>query len=339
MKRYEGTIGPNLGVTLILSMQDGDKNNPSYSGSYHYHKTGIPIYLQHTSSRDGKAQLHETASREGDESKTFTGQWSINIGEDTVTGTWSTMDGQRKMPISLKESYPEGSVSMWPTHFTSSHSLKSQRWEARCEVRYIQFGESDQGMELINRRLRQKTWHSCLSGLDRPEDFSEEDIIEAVVASAQNSLENRGGEKGATQCVLMNENGLISIGHHEVEFGSRGIGRTGAFYASYDSETGEELTFEDVVLPGFESRWTELAQENFLTQKKASRRDFPNWELRFQDQDWLEASWILLPGGIGFLKKDQEWEGTLDLVLGWKDILPDLRPGTRIYELAEQRAR
>ena len=111
VRRFDGTLGKNLGITLFFTEREISESGFLYDAAYHYHKSGLPIPLVHDAEAEG-FQFREIAGYTPEGEEQVTGRWSITMEEDRITGTWTAPDGKKKLPIALKESYPAGSVKV-----------------------------------------------------------------------------------------------------------------------------------------------------------------------------------------------------------------------------------
>jgi hypothetical protein len=350
-RRFEGVIGEKLNVTLLLESTLQEDGNVSYSGNYHYHKTGVPIRLGPVPSKDGLLRFHENETNNIEGHETFTGQWAVKLEKDVITGTWSSPDGKKKLPISLKESYPAGSSRTVTTQLESVQTLRKngQKKGFEIKVRYVQLAAKSVGAKSINRVLRQDAWNVPVNAEDEspkvPENPSEKDILAAMqLVPESDADEDWDGayveSVDDSQRVIMNESGFLTVEYNTWTYTGGAHGNYGSSYRSFDMESGQELLLEDLVKPGYEKRWAELGAAELRAQEGA-KATAPLTEVGlFEDKLELNETWFLTPGGIGFSYDPYEIasyaRGMVQFVLPWKDILQDLKPGTKVYEIASR---
>lgn len=350
-RRFEGVIGEKLNVTLLLESTLQEDGDVSYSGNYHYHKTGVPIRLGQVPGKDGLLRFHENETNNIEGHETFTGQWSVKLEKDGITGTWSSPDGKKKLPISLKESYPAGSARTVTTQLESVQTLRKngQKKGFEIKVRYVQLAAKSVGAKSINRVLRQDAWNVPVNAEDEspkvPENPSEKDILAAMrlvpESDADEDWEGAYVESvDDSQRVIMNESGFLTVEYNTWTYTGGAHGNYGSSYRSFDMESGQELLLEDLVKPGYEKRWAELGAAELRAQEGVKAAT-PLTEVGlFEDELELNETWFLTPGGIGFSYDPYEIasyaRGMVQFVLPWKDILQDLKPGTKIYEIASR---
>jgi hypothetical protein len=167
-------------------------------------------------------------------------------------------------------------------------------------------------------------------------------IEEAVLADADLPDDEEGIEAVYSQIeksdVVMNENGFLTIEHHTWSYEGGAHGNYANGYTSFDLETGEELTLTDLVKPGYEQRWAALGAAEIKANMHV-KPDAPLTEAGlFEDKLEITDNWYLTPGGIGFCYNPYEIasyaQGAVFFVLPWKSIAQDLKPGTRVADLA-----
>ncbi|TDU70973.1 uncharacterized protein DUF4163 [Prosthecobacter fusiformis] len=350
-RRFEGTIGENLKITLLLESTLDEDGETSYDGAYHYHKTGIPISLTQVPDAGELIRLRENEGSDAEGRETFTGQWAVKLDGTDITGTWSTPDGKKKLPISLRESYPAGSVRVVTTQLESVQTLRKNGGKRGFEikVRYLQLASRTAAAAEINRVLRQDALNVPVNEDEDPthipENPTEKDILAAMVMKEE-AGEDEDWEAAFvesvddSQSVMMNESGFLTVEYVTWTYTGGAHGNYGSSYRSFDLESGQELLLEDLVKTGYEKRWATLGAAELLLQQ-GLKPDAPLTEVGlFEDTLELNETWFLTPGGIGFSYDPYEigpyGRGMIQFVLPWKDILPDLKPGSRIYDMASR---
>jgi len=352
-RRFEGTIGEDLKVTLLLETTMGENATPSYGGAYHYHKTGIPIRLGQISGTGETIRFRENESQDSQGRETFTGEWAIRLQEDAISGTWSSRDGKKKLPIKLQESYPAGSVPALTTSLEAVQTVgrNGQKRGFDIKVRYVQLLSKSPEIKAVNQMLRQDAWNVPVNTEEEPpappQNPSEKDILANMLAIPESQEE--GDWEGAyvesvddSQRVLMNENGFLTIEYLTWTYSGGAHGNYTQSYRCFDLKTGKEVYLEDLVRANFEKRWAALGATELRVQQ-GLKPDAPLTEAGlFEDQLELNETWFLTPGGIGFSYDPYEIgpyaRGSIQFVLPWKDILADLEPGTRVFEIASRLA-
>jgi hypothetical protein len=137
----------------------------------------------------------------------------------------------------------------------------------------------------------------------------------------------------------MNESGFLTVeeSSHVHEGGPHGYGFSR--FWNLDIATGNPVDLADIVKPGYEEKWAALGRNAILEQRGLK----PSASLvkagLYEDHLELNTSWFLVPGGIGFYYAPYEIApyamGEFEFILPWKDILEDLKLGTKIHEIAQ----
>jgi len=346
IRRYEGTIGKDLAITLTLHATANDTGGDDYAGSYAYKKTGVPITLTQPEEKSATSEFLENEHWDG-EKTIFTGKWKVKVEGDTVTGTWSSSDGKKSQPISLTESYPAGSFRVDIIHYESSWSRKRDREEIgdSKSVDFLQFKGDAPGLPAINAALRRAAWFGDAERDGKsqaPAEVSLADVEKSVTTQQPATIawsEAYLGSQSIRMNVVMNESRLICVSLIASEYTGGAHANFGISYLTFDAETGKPLKLEELVIPGFEKRWAALGAAEIRTacgQKPGS----PLTESGlFEDKLELNQNWFLTPGGIGFSYDPYEIasfaQGIIEFTLPWKAIAADLKPGTRVEGLAK----
>ncbi len=347
IRRYEGTIGKDLAITLTLHATGNDTGGEDYAGSYAYQKTGIPIALSQSEEKTATTEFLENEHWDGEKSL-FTGKWKVKIDEDKITGTWSSPDGKKSMPITLTESYPAGVFRVEPIHFRSSWNRERDRQQAGAEktVDFLKFKGDAPGLTAINAALRKTAWEGASDFVAEekpkaPAEVSPEDIEKALAVKAPAVIDWEEAflaSQASSMQVVMNESSLVSVSVVHSAYTGGAHENYGVSYLTFDAETGKQLKLEDLVTPGFEKRWAALGAAEIRKSCGQKPGSPLNESGLFQDKLELNQNWFLTAGGIGFSYDPYEIasfaQGIVDFILPWKAIAADLKPGTRVAELA-----
>jgi len=338
VRRFEGTLGKNLGITLLFTEREISESGFLYDAAYHYHKSGLPISLVHDEAAEG-FQFREIAGYTPEGEEQITGRWSITMEDDRITGTWTAPDGKKKLPIALKESYPAGTakVERLKIDFSYIEQIGTTRRGSQMDVTFLRV--RDKKAQALNSRLALLARNS----IDR--DGKLPATPEALTKHLRDQVR---GEKEADQNyissqsedfrVCMNESGFLTVENASYAFEGGAHGHHGSGYHTLDIATGKELKLADLMKPGFEEKWAALGRSEILR----SRGQKPEASLKeaglFDDKLELNENWFLVPGGIGFSYSPYEIAayamGSIEFTLPWKDIIDDLKPGTKVHDIA-----
>ncbi|MEQ1840516.1 MAG: DUF3298 domain-containing protein [Verrucomicrobiales bacterium] len=341
-RRYEGVIGTDLAVTLLLAENRHECHRnyftSSISGVYFYHRVGMPIDLTIEPQNDGRSVFREEAV-DKDGNRIITGIWNVTQEEGRLWGTWQTGDGKKSLPVALDEKYPEGSVEVRMTTLAASYTLwrNNQRVKYERSLSYPQTAGTGALVASINAAIRSFAGSASAAELEKsvlglPDaaamefdpDYEFDDAIDEELG------------------VLMNSDGFLTIEARRRDYSGGAHGEYSYSYAVIDLSTGNTLRLPDLANANFTDKWAELGAAALRKQAGLP----PNSPLReaYLEVDKLELSdtWFLVPGGIGFSYDPYEIgsfaRGQVVFILEWKNILGDLKPGTRVHALASRMA-
>jgi len=338
VRRFEGTLGKNLGITLFFTEREIGESGFSYDAAYHYHKSGLPIPLVHDAEAEG-FQFREIAGYTPEGEEQITGSWSITMEEDRISGTWTAPDGKKKLPIALKESYPAGTVKVerLKIDFSYSELIGSTRRGRQMDVTFLRV--RDKKAQALNSRLAQLARNSIDPDGKlpaTPEALTKHlrDQVRGEMEADQNYISSQSEDFR----VCMNESGFLTVENASYAFEGGAHGNHASSYHTLDITTGKALKLADLVEPGFEEKWAALGRTEILK----SHGQKPDASLKdaglFEDKLELNENWFLVPGGIGFSYAPYEIGpyalGSIEFILPWKDVIDDLKPGTKVHEMA-----
>jgi hypothetical protein len=338
VRRFEGTLGKNLGITLFFTEREISESGFLYDAAYHYHKSGLTIPLVHDAEAEG-FQFREIAGYSPEGEEQITGRWSITMEEDRITGTWTAPDGKKKLPIALKESYPVGTVKVerLKIDFSYIEQIGTTRRGNQMDVTFLRV--RDKKAQALSSRLAQLARNSIDPDGKlpaTPEALTKHlrDQVRGEMEADQNYISSQSEDFR----VCMNESGFLTVENASYAFEGGAHGNHGSGYHTLDIATGKELKLADLVKPGFEEKWAALGRAEILR----SRGQKPEASLKeaglFDDNLELNENWFLVPGGIGFSYSPYEIAayamGSIEFTLPWKDIIDDLKPGTKVHDIA-----
>ena len=338
VRRFEGTLGKNLGITLLFTEREISVSGFLYDAAYHYHKSGLPISLVQDTEAEG-FHFREIAGYTPEGEEQITGRWSITKEDDRITGTWTAPDGKKKLPIALKESYPAGTVKVerLKIDFSYIEKIGTTRRGSQMHVTFLRV--RDKKAQALNSRLAQLARNSIDPDGKlpaTPEALTKHlrDQVHGDMEADQNYISSQSEDFR----VCMNESGFLTVENASYAFEGGAHGNHGSGYHTLDIATGKELKLADLVKPGFEEKWAALGRAEILR----SRGQKPDASLKeaglFDDKLELNENWFLVPGGIGFSYSPYEIAayamGSIGFILPWKDIIDDLKPGTKVHEIA-----
>ena len=339
-RRFEGTLGKDLGITMIITEPSAYDESFTYSVEYFYHKTGLPITLV----QDEKAEnltFREIGSYTAEGEEVVTGRWSVVWEQDKISGTWTSPDGKKKLPVKLQESYPAGSVPLERVIISSSivQQLGSRRSGSEKKVAFLRVPA--EGSDALNKRL---------ATLARDAADSEHHVA-ATLAAISKHLRTQVSEESKTDegflftteedfRVRMNDNGFLTLEQWSYQFAGGAHGNHASTFHVLETATGRAQKLEELVKPGFEKKWAALGAAE-LRKSSGVKPDAPLTDAGlFEDKLELTTNWFLVPGGIGFNYPPYEIAsyatGPVEFILPWKEIIGDLKPGTKVHAIASK---
>lgn len=338
VRRFEGTLGKNLGITMLFTEREIGESGLSYDASYHYHKSGLPIPLVYDE-QAGAFEFREIAGYTAEGEEQVTGRWSIAMEDDRISGTWTSPDGKKKLPITLKESYPAGTVKVerLKIDFSYNELVGSMRRGRQMDVTFLRV--RDKKAQALSSRLAQFARNSIDPDGKlpaTPEALTKHlrDQVRGEMEADQNYISSQSEDFR----VIMNESGFLTVENASSTYEGGAHGNHASSYHTVEIATGKALKLTDLVEPGFEEKWATLGRVEILK----SHGQKPDASLKdaglFEDKLELNENWFLVPGGIGFSYAPYEIGpyalGEVLFVLPWKDIIDDLKPGTKVHEIA-----
>ena len=338
VRRLEGTLGKDH-ITLLFTEREHSLNpyHRKYNATYHTQKSGIPIELEHQKKEDGDGEarplvLHELQDQGG--------TWRIEWGENGARGTWTSKDGKNTLPISLKESYPPGSVKVnrLRLDFSCIEEIGQLRRGKQMGVTLLSVpgGENEAlssrlailARDSINPNRQVPATPEALGGYIRGQ-VRQQEMNEKYAISRNN--------KDFT--LRMNESGFLTVEEysHVHKGGPHGYGFSR--FWNLDIATGNPVKLADFVNPGYEENWALLGRAAILAQRGLPADASLVKAGLHEDHIELNTNWFLVPGGIGFRYSPYEIApyamGEIEFILPWKDIIQHLKPGTKVHKIAK----
>jgi hypothetical protein len=239
----------------------------------------------------------------------------------------------------LKESYPAGTVKVerLKIDFSYSEQIGSMRRGRQMDVTFLRV--RDKKAQALSSRLAQLARNSIDPDGKlpaTPEALTKHlrDQVRGEMEADQNYISSQSEDFR----VIMNESGYLTVENASSTYEGGAHGNHASSYHTLEIATGKALKLADLVEPGFEEKWAALGRVEILK----SHGQKPDASLKdaglFEDKLELNENWLLVPGGIGFSYAPYEIGpyalGEVLFVLPWKDIIDDLKPGTKVHEIA-----
>lgn len=354
----EGKVGEKAAVKALLRLEPGDDGGVMVNGSYHYASQGYAIACWGRLEGD-RLTLEEFGGTEAMEpTGTFAGIWLKDekdvLGPVRMRGTWTAADGKRKLPFELTEVRGDGVAEIDFYFFEETYSRKrgSSRMERSQSLLLPQLRGEEEAVMKVNRCLRRLAMLWLKSGGEAPEGGQEEpvptleEVERAVKAMVPDEKEMEELEVSSFESltfdeaieVCLNRRGVISLRLLHSEYTGGAHPNSGAQHVTFDVETGEELTVDDVLKPGWRDAVTELAEAALRRAYGLKAGDSldekgPLFEDRFE----LNDNWHLTPEGLGFSFDPYEIgpyaAGFINPVVRYADLKEWVREGSALERL------
>jgi hypothetical protein len=354
-RAFLGTLGGRIPVRVFLCRTEGE-----WEGSYFYEDRRLPLYLF-----PGRAsgEIPDGADKSKErvvliESPMFgpeggTGRWEGVFDDEarTFKGTWHSPDGNKSLPIDLRESGDDESLPATFYRFSSAWTQARGSFETRKEnsVVVVQFDSEKPAAQRINATIRAAATHFFVTGgfLDAGTEPRSPEIaipkkgnpfaaLELAIRAepiAPEHLEIGLSGSDITELTIQplhNEGGYVTVRFHLRTYQGGAHGNYSDHHLTFETATGRLLDLRrDILKPGFEEPLGRAAQaqrrRNAGEESDPEAKDDPPADDRIE----LSESWFLTPGGIGFSHEPYELasfaEGFVVYVLPWEVLKPWLR--------------
>ncbi|PST82114.1 hypothetical protein C7T94_15015 [Pedobacter yulinensis] len=329
-KHLEGTIG---GKPVVMDLM---RTGQQTVGSYYYREVGIPIKLQFDSlNNEGALVISEMTWSNGGNRKSpqFTLKWAGKV----FAGTWKDEDKGKSYPITLTETYANGSVPFRVVRVVDSvlafpGRKNSPRAKAAIQVivaeanansRYV----NTQVKELM--RLQGSDWTEALRGSAKrffseyDTGISEEDLNDPAAMTATmnyESVENLG--------VRYNENNFLVFEALNYAYTGGAHGNHGITFSCFDLVSKKKLQLKDIVR--MDSVSLQQVVEKRFRQQYGLAPDASLKSILFDDFLPANNNVYFNSKGIGFLYNPYEVAayaaGELEVFVPYSDLRTFLAP-------------
>lgn len=312
----EGTIGDKLEVRMSLfqTASAGYKGNEqdAYSGWYEYKHIKEPVRLWGDTWK-GMLVMEERPNEYSLAEEEITGsfQGRLEAGEEggemkyRYEGTWKSPDGTKALPFVLEERYAPGIIAADYYHF--SESLERRRGEVplrrSAEVTFPQLKGEGEGIAKVNGELRSMahTDYEALQGIPSLQEVERSVKAPPIGEEGVDWYGFTNAEIYSTEArISYNVKNLISVRFYFDSYTGGAHGNQTDTYATYDLLTGEVLSLDDLLKPGFSGKLIALAEaalrREYDLEEDQPLSDGPLFSNEFQ----LNDNWFLVPEGLGF---------------------------------------
>lgn len=356
---FEGKVGEWSTVRAVINVSPNNSSGSTLTGTYHYLKQGKVIHLWGNLEGD-KASLEESALRYGDPvSGRFEGKWSYgdSPGMARFEGSWTSGDGKRKLPFSLREVTDNGNPTLEFYFFAEEYSRKQgpQSMQRAHSLVFPQLRGKGEWLDRVNGLIRSLACLQLDAAAGKPKHPNQEEVPtlrsleQAVRAVLPTNEELADLEIGHFESLTFDENFGVMLNAMEVfsmrmlhsEYTGGAHPNSSAGHVTFDLKTGEELTLDDLLIPGWRDPVTELAESQLREQYDLKEGDALNDRgPLFENVFELNDNWFLSPEGLGFSFDPYEIgpyaAGFIEPVIPYAKLKPWVKPGSALERIVNQ---
>ena len=352
IRRYDGIIGDDLKVSLELTRR-GEGAEDEWSGSYYYLRHGEPISLTIKGGAKDTLRMEEKSDPDEKGKEKVTAIWEVSLsGNGNMAGTWTATTGKRTLPVVLTEAYPDGSLPFKIHRFARDfhQEVNGRKTGGESTLEFPQATGKSPVVERINATIRSAVGgdNNALEQGSKPaKPPTLLQLKKNFLSSKPFSLPPEDVDFDHVESyddrwdIMMNSDGILALGSYHYEYTGGIHGNYGSGSLVIDVSTGRPIRLSDFAQPGYQEKWAALGAACLRTDHKLAPKAPLTEAGLFADKLELNDNWCVRPHGIEFSYDPYEIgpyaSGFISFVLRWKDILPDLKPGTRIHALATRR--
>jgi hypothetical protein len=351
-----GKIGEKAAVRAVVYATLDAQGGTALQGSYHYLSQRKAIHVWGRLEGD-QASMEEGARRYGETvTGRFDGTWSFGEepGQTRFSGTWTSGDGKRKLPFSMKEVQEEGVAGLEFYFFAEEYARKRGSREMRREqsLSFPQLRGTGKVIQRVNGFIRTLAFRQ-VDGSEEEADLAAPapslKAVEKAVRAAlpdEDEFEELEVDHFASLTyddefeVMLNEKAVFSMRLAHSEYTGGAHPNHGAGHVTFDLESGEELTLDDVLKPGWRDEVTRLAEKALREQHGLKPGDALNGEgPLFENVFELNDNWFLTPEGLGFCYDPYEIGpyavGMIEPVIPFSQLKAWVKPGSALARVVE----
>ncbi|MCF6170394.1 MAG: DUF3298 and DUF4163 domain-containing protein [Bacteroidales bacterium] len=344
-KRYEGRIGENINVTAnIIRLFDKLEGNYQYryledDGSMYFGKT---IELNGEVDKNDSARLKEF----GRSDYAFEGQ----MHKSAFKGFWNATD-KKKVPFSMEEYYPNGSLAFEVHYLRSEGQLKKQ--EADSPVAEIEltllYPEQKYFEPRIIDSVRKIIAHSFFGDeFEGPAPDSmlvrfEEEYLDNYVKQNKNWYEGGASfnwDKTLSMSVIYNSSYMLCLEYLRYAYTGGAHGMTNISFDIIHLDQGQLLSYSDVFVEGADSALSVLLTRQLRKDYKIPDEIPLKKAGFFVDQIQPNRNIYVDGNGIGFLFNSYEIapyaQGATDIYLEFRQIKELVKKGTPVFNMSHR---
>ncbi len=353
---FEGKVGDKAAVRAVINVSPEEGGGSTLTGTYHYLTQGKVIHLWGNLDGD-RGSLEESALRYGDPvSGRFEGIWSFgeSPGKARFEGSWTSGDGQRRLPFTMVEVSGTGNPGLEFHFFAEEYSRKqgSLAMHRAHSLAFPQLRGEGKIIDRVNGFIRSLARLQVDSVEEEPKPPNQEPVPtlrsleKAVRAILPSDEELKDLEVGHFESLTFEEDFGVMLNAMEVfsmrmlhsEYTGGAHPNSSAGHVTFDMKTGEELTLDDLLKPGWRDPLTDLAEAQLRAQYELKEGDALNDKgPLFENAFELNGNWFLSPEGLGFSFDPYEIgpyaAGFIEPVIPYSKLKAWAKPGSALERI------
>jgi hypothetical protein len=298
-----GTLG-KLPITMDLEIVGSQA-----SGRFYFNKMGQPIYLH-----DG--DFEQEIPNFGGEVMVLSemyGAWEGKLRKDKFSGTWTSIDGRKRLPFELVESYIQ-SMQFVPLVFDNSQNSLAES-KAKVTIGYPTALKETDVLQQLRSEIGKAVIFQPLPNLVRISSFQLE-----VLERYSKDRDIKSTE--VKMDIFLNESNLLTISAYQSGKNKKGdaAGAIRSEYFTWDLLTGKQISIKDVLIDNYQSKLEQILQE-------VIKRDY---------EGKIFGDLVLDKGGIlkgGMMFRFENAYLTSEVFVAYKELQAVIKPNAPISVL------
>lgn len=345
-RHYTGSVGANIQIVVDL-VKSGEK----LSGYYYYffdEKSGdtswthygksMPIYGTIT---DNQFEFSEfDPDVKGAVFKGF-------IENDSITGTWNSADGKKKLPIGLKQNYPQGSLPFTAYFMNRTGPLFEQKLNPKASIEVSLLVPGDYSPSIVADSVRNDIYDHFFDVtipssdpailLDSMKELYFRNYRKSNADIYQEGAASFDWQKIKEVRVLHNEKEILSLEFHDYGYTGGAHGLSISSFQVFDLKDGHKIGLDEIFRADFRNDLRDII--NSVARKKYHlERNTPMTEAGFFVQ-YIDptGNFYITKDGIGFYYNQYEIApfalGPIEIFVNYNDLLRILNAQSPVYRI------
>lgn len=290
-KSLKGSINSSF-LTMNLVKED-----TVLSGTYYYDKIGMPLTITGSITADGNFKLTER-DRNYVETGTFSGAFK---NDSVLEGNWTNSKTKKVLPFTLHVN-TKGFVTLAFEKKYNENCDEAEKnrkhmkadmemWDTACTKIDVEVMTVAAPVSPASEKINQSIVKNICA-------FSMGDGTYKSIDELMNSVNEKdagGYDLSIGASVVTNDNNIlcVCIGQYFYGYGAAHPNH-GSQYFNYDIRTGEQISLDDILLPGYKSKLNKIGEKKFVEANGAEGWDFEPGHFE------LNNDFAITPGGLLF---------------------------------------